>query len=379
MPPKKFDITWKADPHTIAKITILEAYLHAWFQIMGRSMAGQDIVYIDGFAGPGEYTNHSKGSPIAALDAAKASLELVGQQWKAGDIHCAFIEADEARFRHLQGIIGGLEIHKRIKVHSIQKTFAEGLARLKSGFSRAFTGHCPLFVFIDPFGATGAPFSSVADILLSPHSEVLINFDADGIARILRAADDAGADTLLNDIFGDAGWRATLAGATDFNDQCRRLLLTYKQNLRRLPKIGYDFAFEMRSRSGSLNYFLVFASQHPLGLEKMKEAMKKVDQTGNYHFSDAHVGQQTLFRFDKPEDYSPLMFSRFQGKAVTYDVLRDYALNETPFINPKGMLKDMEGKELIIIASRDPKRHKGTFNEEKIIRITFKGGEAHGH
>ena len=111
----------------------------------------------------------------------------------------------------------------------------------------------------------------------------------------------------------------------------------------------------------------------------MKEAMKKVDQTGNYHFSDAHVGQQTLFRFDKPEDYSPLMFSRFQGKAVTYDVLRDYALNETPFINPKGMLKDMEGKELIIIASRDPKRRKGTFNEGKIIRITFKGGEAHGH
>jgi len=379
MPSKKFDITWQADPHTIAKITILEAYLHAWFQIMGRSMPGQDIAYIDGFAGPGEYTNHPKGSPLAALDAVKASLALVGRQWKAGDIHCVFIEDDGARFEHLRGVIGRLDIHSRIKVHLFQMTFTEGLAQFKAGFPRAFTGQCPLFVFIDPFGATGAPFSTVADILRSLRSEVLINFDADGIARILRAAGDANSDILLTEIFGDEGWRTALAGVHDFNAQCLQILNLYKRYLRRLPNIRYDFAFEMRSKSGSLNYHLVFASQHYLGLEKMKEAMKKVDQTGHYQFSDAAIGQQSLFRFDKPENYSPLMFSRFQGKAVTYNELRDYALNETPFINPKGMLRDLDGKELIIVASRDPKRRRGTFNEENIISITFKGGESSGH
>ena len=157
------------------------------------------------------------------------------------------------------------------------------------------------------------------------------------------------------------------------------MLNLYKQNLRRLPNIRYEFAFEMRSRSRSLNYYLVFASQHYLGLEKMKEAMKKVDQTGDYHFSDAHVNQQTLFRFDKPENSSHLMFARFEGKVVQYDELRDFALNETPFINPKGMLKDLENKDLITVSSRDPQRRKGTFNEENIIKITFKGGEYSAH
>ena len=378
MPSKKLDTTWKADPHTIAKITILEAYLQVWFQIMGRSMAGQDIVYIDGFAGPGEYANYPKGSPIAALDAAKASLALVGQQWKAGNIHCVFIESDGKRFTHLQQVIAGIENHNRVKVHLIHASFIEGVSKLHGELPLAFNDICPLFVFIDPFGATGVSFTAVKDILKSPCSEVLLNFDADGIARIYCAAEDANSDTLLNEIFGDGRWKSSLAGIRDFKGQCLQILNLYKQNLRRLPKIRYVFAFEMRSRSSSLNYYLVFASQHHLGLEKMKEAMKKVDQSGNYHFSDADV-DQTLIRFDKPENYSPLMFSLCQGKTVTYDELRDYALNETPFINPKSMLKDLEGKNLIHVDSRDKKRRKGTFNEENIIHITFKRGGTSGH
>lgn len=378
MPSKQFDTVWKAEPHTIAKISILEAYLQVWFQIMGRSMPKQDIIYIDGFAGPGEYTNHPKGSPVAALNAAISSPALVGRQWKAGDIHCVFIEADEKRFRHLEQVISRVKSHRSVRVHLLSTTFLDGLSQLKTTLPEAFSQLCPLFVFIDPFGATGVPFTAVEEILRSPRSEVLLNFDADGIARIYRAAEDANSEALLNTIFGNENWKEALAGVSDFNAQCLKILNLYKQNLRRLPNIRYDFAFEMRSRASSINYYLVFASQHHLGLEKMKESMKKVDQTGNYHFSDAHVHQQSLFRFDKPENYSPLMFGHFQGKTIRYDDARDYALNETPFINPKGMLKDLENKELIVVSSRNPKRRRGTFNEENIVNITFKGGEDNG-
>jgi len=375
MPSKQFDTIWKAEPHTIAKITILEAYLQAWFQIMGRTMVGADILYVDGFAGPGEYTNSPKGSPVAAVNAAKTALALSGRQWKAGAIHCAFIESDDKRFEHLRQVIGRIEASKWIKTHLVPKSFSDGIAKLKSEVPRSFSEAWPLFVFIDPFGATGAPFSIVADILKSPRSEVLINFDADGIARIYRAEDRANSTMLLDEIFGNHEWESSLAGITDFNLLCRQVLKLYKQNLRRLPNIRYDFAFEMRTSATSLNYYLVFASQHYLGLEKMKEAMKKVDQTGTYHFSDAHVNQPALFRFDKPENYSPLMLAHFQGKSIRYDELRDFALNETPFINPKGMLKELEKEELITVVAIDPKRKKGTFPEEKIDRIVFKGGE----
>lgn len=379
MPSKKHDTIWEAEPHTIAKITILESYLHVWFQIMGRSMAGKDILYIDGFAGPGEYTNCPKGSPIAALNAAKEALRLSGGQWKAGTIHCVFIEANVERFDHLQKVIGQLAGISRVKIHLLHTTFTEGLKHLKSEIPSAFSKSWPLFVFIDPFGATGAPFSTVAEILRSPYAEVLINVDADGIVRIFRAKEEASSDDLLKEIFGNDEWKTTLKDIHNFNAQCLQVLNLYKLNLRRLQNIRYAFAFEMRSRSRSLNYYLVFASQHYLGLEKMKEAMKTVDQTGNYHFSDAYVNQQILFRFEKPENYSPLMFAQFKGKVVQYDELRDFALNETPFINPKGMLKDLENKDLITVSSRVPNRRMGTFNEENIVKIIFKGGEGNAH
>jgi len=60
-----------------------------------------------------------------------------------------------------------------------------------------------------------------------------------------------------------------------------RVLALYKKKLRSLPKVRYVFAFAMNSRDGLLNYHLVFASQNPKGLEKMKEAMRAVDQSGH--------------------------------------------------------------------------------------------------
>ena len=64
---------WPAEPHTIAKIQILQAYLLPYFKILGQTMINQPILYVDGFAGPGEYTNHPTGSPIAAMNACNTS------------------------------------------------------------------------------------------------------------------------------------------------------------------------------------------------------------------------------------------------------------------------------------------------------------------
>ncbi len=57
MPAGPKDTLWTADPHTVAKIAILEAYLVAYFHIMGRSRTKQNqkILCVDGFAGPDQY------------------------------------------------------------------------------------------------------------------------------------------------------------------------------------------------------------------------------------------------------------------------------------------------------------------------------------
>lgn len=367
-------VLWDAPQHTLAKISILQAYLSRWFVIFGRSKSRQNLWYIDGFAGPGEYTNSPTGSPVAAITSASEALQNVGNQWMAGDIHCVFIEENVERFTHLKNKLAATDTPKQLHLHFFNSTFVDGLSALRKQEHNPFSPSSPLFAFVDPFGATGIPFSDIKDLLSRESSEVLINFDSDGIGRIFLAEDAANHEEILNEIFGDDSWKIELAKHRVSHELYRGVLALYKQKLLALPKISYVFAFEMRSAKNTIDYHLVFASQHHLGLEKMKEAMKTIAKNGDYCFSDAHINQSVMFRFDDPPAYSPQLFEKFRGRVVTYAELNDYTLNETPFINPKSMLKDLERKGMIQVRSSDPNRHKGTFNEEYLIDITFRQG-----
>lgn len=230
---------------------------------------------------------------------------------------------------------------------------------------------CPLFAFIDPFGATGVPFSVVAQLLRNPRAEVLINLDADGIARLAETANIPANATHLTDLFGDQSWVPLLQETPIFQHRSRAILDLYRAKLQRLPNVRYTFPFEMRSQANTLEYFLLFASQHPRGLERMKEAMLTIDQSGRYCFSDAHVQQDHLMRFDRPADYAGQLFERFRDQWVPFKDVYDYALLETPFLNPKRMLEILEDDGRIEVHSLSSKRRRGTFPEDKIVEIGF--------
>ena len=374
MSSNKQGVLWEAKPHTKAKISILKSYLFRWFEILGRTYSGKDLWYIDGFAGPGEYTNLSEGSPVAAIISANETLQRVGNQWKAGNIHCVFIEQDCARCLHLEDKLISIPHSSNIYMQFLNSSFVDGLAILRNQNHNPFLLRSPLFAFIDPFGAKGAPFAVIRDLLSHGTVEVLINFDSDGIGRIFKAAEAANHQQILNEIFGDDSWEAELSRHRASHDLYRGVLDLYKQKLLALPNVRYVFPFEMRSAKDILDYHLVFAGQHHRGLEEMKVAMKTIAESGDYCFSDAHIGQPSLFNFNNPELYGDQLFNQFRGKTVGYDQIRDYALNNSPFINPKSMLKCLENKGMIQVKSKGPKRRKGTFNEERVEYIIFKQG-----
>ena len=58
---------WPLGEQTPGKHLVLRAYLDAWLSILG--MKAKRILFIDGFAGPGEYAGGAPGSPIIALRA----------------------------------------------------------------------------------------------------------------------------------------------------------------------------------------------------------------------------------------------------------------------------------------------------------------------
>jgi len=374
MTTKNLGVVWKAEPHTIAKTEVLRAYLVAYFQILGISKRRQTLLYVDGFAGPDQYTNFSHGSPTAALKAAQEAIANSQRRWIAGEIHCAFIESDPKRFENMDKKIHPFRGVNGLKIHTHNADFVTGLAALRKDIPAPFCKSHPLFVFIDPFGATGAPFSAVREILASGCSEVLINVDADDIARIFRAKDQANYEELLTAIYSDRSWVGELNDKEQFAMSCRKALNLYTTKLKSVAGVRYVFSFEMQKQVGALNYFLVFASKHPLGLVKMKEAMKRIDQDGSYRFADANVSQPLLFRFDDPEQYARLMHRHFEGRRVSYEPveneINDYALNQTPFLNAKAMLAALERQKLISVTSRTSRR-KGTFKEGVVKEIEF--------
>lgn len=345
---------WEAKPHTIAKIVLLRSYLYVWFSIIGRSFPRKDLWYIDGFAGPGEYSNYPSGSPVAAIQAAKSALVETGGSWKGGSIRCWFVEDTKAIFQNLESVLNALERHPKVSFQTFSGTFVDGLNELRRHQPNPFQRGDPLFAFIDPFGPKGLSFSAVRELLSLSTCEVLINLDSDGIARILLAGKAANHKELLDGVFGDSQWESELADVTGLSTKSlNKVVEAYIRRLRKLSGVKYVFSFEMRSSVASINYHLIFATRNRLGLEKMKEQMKQIDKSGGYSFCDSTSGQETLFKFDDPSQYAPKLGKYFQGKTVRYSEVDEFALNESPFVNPKAMLRHLESRKSITVMGRN--------------------------
>jgi len=360
--------TWHAPPHTIAKIEMVRKYFVVWLSIFGATFKRTDLWYIDGFAGPGEYDNYPEGSPVAAIGAAEEALANRAG-WQGGDVHCLFIEEDADRFANLVAKLATIPEHPRIKRHIYHSTFQEGMAQLWKESINPFRPSRPTFAFIDPFGIKGLPLAIVKELLDSHMKEVLINLDSDGVGRVYAAGESANHRELLNELFGDAAWEEELQGVS-VNGRAAAILSMYKRRL----GTKYAFAFEMQKAEGQLDYHLVFATKHPTGLEKMKEVMSKFSAAGDYVFCDDRDPAQTfMFRFDDPSMHAPQMARHFRGQTVGWDKVRDYALNESPFPNPKSMLKVLEeGGTLSVSCPSTKKRREGTYPEWAYSTIRFR-------
>lgn len=87
---------WTLEPHTRAKHEILKRYLSAWFPILSQG-GFPEVLYVDGFAGPGRYSKGEEGSPIIALKAALEHMATLQSR-----IRFLFVEEREDRAAALE-------------------------------------------------------------------------------------------------------------------------------------------------------------------------------------------------------------------------------------------------------------------------------------
>jgi len=124
MPRFKPTDVWPAEPHTLAKIEIVRRYVYLWFSILA-SHSAKRLVYIDGFAGPGEYRNSHEGSPVAALVAAKQALERPGSGLKSKECCFLFVEKRKEFADHLRQLISQIPWPSQIKWTVEEGTFEQ--------------------------------------------------------------------------------------------------------------------------------------------------------------------------------------------------------------------------------------------------------------
>src|SRR5258708_16129537 len=163
---------WSADAHTFAKHAIVKRFLEAWFPVLPRQSSSlgrmsRNILYVDGFAGPGEYVGGEPGSPVIALNVAlNHSLPVPA--------HFVFIEQREDRYRYLLHVIE----RQRTRITTSKNVVLESprlgscdevLPAILDDHDRRAIPFAPALAFLDQFGYSAVSLDRKSTRLNSSH------------------------------------------------------------------------------------------------------------------------------------------------------------------------------------------------------------------
>jgi three-Cys-motif partner protein len=360
---KPAETLWEIEPHTKAKHEILRKYLGAWFPILGSKIPR--IVYIDGFCGPGRYLGGEEGSPIIALQEARKQPVLANSE-----VIFLFIDERDDRIKHLEKELSSLNIPSNFHVDARVNEFENTLIKILDDLQSQGNHLAPTFAFIDPFGFMGAPFSLVKRLLGNQRTEVFINIMIDFVNRFVEHPTPV-IQQHIKDLLGASD--AEINHVVNSSDRKLAFRQLYQNKLHQYAK--FVRFFEMYDDKNNLIYYLFFASNHPLGHKKMKEAFWGIDSQSGFRFSDrTNPNQPVLFELDPCLDLAKLLKLKFSGTTQRSEDVILFVNDETAYIetHAKKALAYLESINEISVESKksDGKtRRKGTFPDGVIIHF----------
>ena len=330
------EILWNIEPHTKAKHKILKTYLKAWFPIMSRY--NSKILYVDGFSGPGEYKGGEPGSPIIAIEIAQNHiLEL------EKEIVFLFIDKKSEYCDNLGCHLDKIQLKENIKYQIICDEFENCVKTIFDKLDEQRKIIAPSFFLLDPFGFSQISFDIIRRIMNNDKCEVLITFVYDSINRFMSTEQNK---EIMDNLFGTNKWEG-INQITTPDERKDFLLSLYINQLVEEADISYVRIFEMKNKYNHTVYYLIYATNHILGLEKMKEAMWKVDKSGDFQFSDrTNLEQEVLFS-DIPDcaELKREVLKKYKGSSVYIDNIEEYVITETAYLKKhlrKNVLKPLE-------------------------------------
>jgi three-Cys-motif partner protein len=376
--PDDADNKWKGyHGHTQAKHRLLRYYLNPWLRKLSSS--GDKLRIFDCFSGRGDYLGEKTadplpletietkaevpGSPQIILDRAVEHAEL------AEEIECVFIEKEEKNADILRtNLPPESDLSNSVSYDICVGKFQE--ETIQEVKKRGGWG-LPTFFFIDPFGYSQLEYEVVTELARHDRCEVLINLMA---SEVIRWQDVEKHQDALKRPFGTSSWREKMEKFSsphldhdEVGYYCERLMQEGPDET-----VAYLVTEE---DSKSMKYYLVFGTNHPSGLEIMREAM---NQCGPGKFAYApndpkkSKDQAGLNQFGRNEVREKLK-SLFSGRGLSFNALvEEYVQEETYSTyrrkDLRSELKKMENEGLIDVVRITSSTNRGLGGDD-IIRF----------
>lgn len=259
-------------PWSVIKDEVLSSYLPVYLAKV-NSMK-RPILIVDGFAGPGVFDDGSIGSPVIICASAEKNAK--------GNYQAFFINKRREHHVKLTSVLAKGNWLGPSVVPILGNTI-EILPHLPG----AIRNHT-VFLYLDPFGPTGSPFSLLEPFLMRDQiysTELVLMMHMPVIHRLaarVKVEEGRGTDpsiqktqTRLTEVFGGDYWKPIMF-TPDLSAEERenRLIDAYKSKLAKyLPYVG---SCPVRaSQKKRIKYFIVFASRHPDTMLEMNQAMAK--------------------------------------------------------------------------------------------------------
>jgi three-Cys-motif partner protein len=345
---------WELDPHTLGKHLVLRAYLDAWLPIL--SSKNSRVLFIDGFAGPGEYVGGEEGSPQIALRALvehSASIKAEVVYW--------FIETEPDRVEHLKTVVDGwrTKLPSLTKVEVVAGSFDETMKGIFDYLDEQKSKLAPAFVMIDPFGISGTPMSVVRKLLKHPRCEIYFSLMYEPLNRFATRPEFI---PHLDELFGCQDWREL---AKNKNSEQRRkdLYDLYEEQLR---DAGAKHVINFDIFDGNrLKYSIFFASQHEVGADRMKQAIWKAAPQGDFAFHGSRTPQLELVaspNFEPLKDQLMRQFSDGKWHGIV-EIMNFVMSDETDYHSGQVKTKTLKPMELAGQVTVDPatRQRAGTY------------------
>lgn len=370
----KLPTVWKIEPHTQAKHAILEHYLNAWYPILSRQAARfrrqfgatkqiSEVLFIDGFAGPGKYQGEEPGSPVIALKAAINHDVLFPVP-----IRMLFVEKDKDRFENLQRVLLPIlsEAKSNQNLHVVEPVHGDCdtvLSAMLDKYEHQDIRFGSALAFLDQFGYGDVSMDLISRILAYPQCEVFSYLDYNGMNRWIT---DTNKQPTFDRLYGGSEWKECV----DLPEKQRRskLLELYKQALRSRGGAKYVTSFIMYDKDERPLYWLLFCTNSLRGLEEMKRAMWTVDRNGSFRFSD-HDAPDQLALLDVSFSQKWLageIAQRLAGRTMSVLDIKEFVLVETPCYLFKTALKSLERVKRAVVVQEPKGRKPGTYSDDSM-------------